>query len=138
MKTAYPAFIKEDDGLFIVYIPDFNGFTQGRDFCDAIEMTRDYIGNCIVGASGDDMNFPEISSAKEAQKKAKKNHAEEYISGTLTYVDVDVDAHRVAVKNLSVKKNCTLPLWLEQKAAAMGINFSQVLQDALKEKLRLA
>ena len=39
MKTAYPVFIKEHEGKYLVYIPDVDGYTEGEDFCKAIEMS---------------------------------------------------------------------------------------------------
>ena len=139
MKTAYPALIKDDAGMYAVYIPDFDGYTEGEDFCDAIEMARDYIGNAIVGPSGDEDNRPPISSTQQAIEKARDSESElDFSTGTVTFVDVDIEAHRAEVRNLSVKKNCTLPQWLEKKAEMAGLNFSQVLQEALKERLKLA
>ena len=43
-KRAYPAFIREDEGMQLVYVPDFAIFTEGHDLVDAIEMARDAIG----------------------------------------------------------------------------------------------
>ena len=137
MKKAYPIFIKKSEKKYAVYIPDFDGFTQGTDFCEAMEMARDYIGGMIVGPSGEETNLPEESSQEQAVKKMKKTD-DWYADGVMTYVDVDVDAYRAELLNITVKKNCTLPFWLERKAEAAGINFSQVLQEALKEKLKLA
>ena len=37
-KRAYPAFIREDGGMQLVYVPDFAIFTEGHDLVDAIEM----------------------------------------------------------------------------------------------------
>lgn len=137
MKTAYPVIIKKSSEMYAVCIPDFNGFTEGTDICDAIEMARDYIGGMIVGPEGNDTNLPEVSTAEQARGKAEK--ADEWFAdGTITFVDVDVEAHRALVRNVFVKKNCTLPYWLERKAEAAGVNFSQVLQEALKERLNIA
>ncbi len=45
MKTVYPVLMKEDSNHeYGVYIPDMDGYTEGKDFYDAIEMARDYIG----------------------------------------------------------------------------------------------
>ena len=137
MKTAYPVLIKESKEMYAVYVPDFNGFTEGTDFCDAIEMAREYIGGMIVGPDGDRTNTPEVSSIEQARQKARE-FDDWYTDGTATFVDVDIEEYRAAVRNVSVKKNCTLPYWLERKAEAAGVNFSQILQDALKVKLGVA
>ena len=39
------------------------------------------------------------------------------------------------MRNRAVKKNCTIPYWLNEKAEAMGLNFSKVLQNALIEQV---
>lgn len=58
-------------------------------------------------------------------------------SQTMALVDVDVDAYRRAHENRVVRKNLTIPSWLNEEAEAAGVNFSQTLQDALKEKLNI-
>ena len=137
MKVAYPAFIKKSSEMYAAYIPDFNGFTEGKDLCEAIEMAREYIGNAIVGPTGDGDNLPEVSDEKQAREKAKESDSW-FFDAPMSYIDVDVEAHRAIVRNVFVKKNCTLPYWLERKAEAAGLNFSQVLQEGLKEKLGIA
>lgn len=53
----------------------------------------------------------------------------------VSLVPVDTDAWRRQFDNKSVKKTLTIPSWLNKKAEKAGINFSQVLQDALKTLL---
>lgn len=50
-------------------------------------------------------------------------------------VSVDVKAYAKEHFEKSVKKNCTIPAWLNKAALEQGINFSQVLQEALLAKL---
>ena len=63
----------------------------------------------------------------------EKDEIFDYSDGQITFVDVDFEIYEMKLRNISVKKNCTLPQWLERKASALGINFSRVLQDALME-----
>jgi post-segregation antitoxin (ccd killing protein) len=53
-------------------------------------------------------------------------------------VDVDVDAYRRKIENRTVRKNLTIPSWLNEQAEMAGVNFSSLLQKALKEELQLA
>ena len=53
----------------------------------------------------------------------------------LTLVDVDISKYRNKYENRTVKKNCTIPYCLNADAEKAGINFSQLLQEALKQKL---
>lgn len=62
--------------------------------------------------------------------KEDSNH--EYV----VYIpDMDGYTDRKKIRNLSVKKNCSIPQWLAERAEAAGINFSRVLQDALMDVL---
>lgn len=53
----------------------------------------------------------------------------------ITWVDVDFDAYRRAHDARTIRKNFTIPSWLNVEAEKAGINFSQVLQEALRERL---
>ena len=50
-------------------------------------------------------------------------------------IDINMVLHRKAIENTSVKKTLTIPQWLNKEAERHNINFSQVLQEALKEQL---
>lgn len=74
---------------------------------------------------------------KQPTEKAKADADEDfdYSDGLLTLVDIDFDAYRRKADNRAVRKNVTIPNWLNIKAEEMGINFSKVLQEALKERI---
>lgn len=135
MKTVYPAFIKEDDGMFLVFVPDLMIYTQGNDFYDAIEMARDAIGLKIVSMEDANEVVPAASDGALAKAKALQDADEDFdfSDGDLTFVDIDTIGYRNRLNNRAVKKNCTIPAWLNEKAEKQGINFSRVLQDALVE-----
>ena len=50
-------------------------------------------------------------------------------------VDVDFTEYRRKNDKKSVRRNVTLPNWLDFEAEKEGINFSKVLQEALKQRL---
>lgn len=120
MKGAYKVFLKKTKNAFCVYIPDWDIYTEGADLPDALEMARDAIGVMGIDYEDDGVDFPEI-----------KDHVKTDEFDLESYVDVDFEAYRRKLKNLSVKKNCTIPAWLNDKAEAAGINFSKVLQEGL-------
>lgn len=131
MKKVYPVIITPGKTYQVVFIPDFKCGTEGEDIADAIEMARNAIGE--LGLSYMDnlkRPLPEPSSYFDIAKQAKEG-------SMVALADVDFDYYRKLQENKSVKKNCTLPAWLCAKAENEGINFSQVLQDALKDKLSL-
>ena len=55
-----------------------------------------------------------------------------------TLISVDTVRYRHTLKNSAVKKTLSIPAWLNDAAVAAGVNFSQTLQDALKEQLHLS
>lgn len=121
-KGAYPIVIsKENDGMYFVSIPDFNTFTQGKDIADSMEMARDVIGLIGIDLEDDGKIIPEPNSVNYSKEKGD----------IVTLVDVDFYEYRKKVDNKAVKKNCTIPYWLNVEAEKAGVNFSRVLQDAL-------
>ena len=54
-----------------------------------------------------------------------------------TYISCDTTVYRRRMNNTAVKKTLTIPSWLNDSAVAAGLNFSQVLQEALRQKLNI-
>ncbi|OLS02677.1 type II toxin-antitoxin system HicB family antitoxin [Tissierella creatinophila] len=127
MKRAYPIIIKEEEGDYYVRIPDFNISTQGTDVADAIAMARDAIGLVGIDMQDDKKELPEPYSIKEESEEGD----------ILTLVDVDFTEYRKKNDNRAVKKNLTIPSWLNEEANRAGVNFSRLLQEALMEHLNL-
>jgi len=112
----------------VAYVPDFEINTQGKDLTEAIYMARDAIG--LVGITREDegLDVPAPSDIRLMM------HEEDDI---VTLVDIDFDEYRRQHEQRTVRKNCTLPGWLSFEAERVGINFSAVLQNALKQELHL-
>lgn len=138
-RKAYPTFIKENAGAYLVCVPDMEIYTEGDNFEDAIQMARDAIGLKGIDFEDDQREFPAVSTPEEALKKVQDDADEDfdYSDGIMTYVDVDFTAYRNKMKNRAVKKNCTIPYWLSEAAENAGVNFSKVLQEALIQKLNM-
>ena len=133
MKSVYPVLISRDGNDYLVYIPDIDRMTSGSSFYDAIFMARDLLGTWSL-----DSQLPEPSTVEEAIRIAKEKADDEdftWSAGDPVYVDIDTEEYKRKLNTKSVKKNCTIPFWLNDKAEAAGINFSRVLQDALIEIL---
>ena len=132
MKKVYPVIIERTDDKsgfgYFVTIPDFDINTEGKDLPDAVYMARDAIG--VTGLCYEDAKklLPEATPIEKV--KHKKN-------AVVTLVDVDFTEYRRKNEKRVVKKNCSLPSWLAFEAEKEHINFSKVLQDALKERLSL-
>ena len=128
MKNAYPIYLQEvADGGFCVRIPDFDQYTEGDTLVEAINMARDAIGMMGVYYEDEGERIPEPFSSNSEKED------NEFIS----YVDVDFVDYRKRHDNRMVKKNCTIPYYLEEAAERQGINFSRVLAEALASRLNM-
>lgn len=129
MKRAYPVVLSQGKELIVVYVPDFEINTQGVDIADAIEMARDAIGVIGIDMEDDGETLPKPSSFTEV----KTNSAADIV----TLVDVDFGEYRRKNDMRAVKKNCTIPSWLNFEAEKAGVNFSAILTAALKSELKI-
>lgn len=125
----YPAiFNYEDDGISISF-PDLPGcFSCADTDEEALYMAKDALGLYMVCAEEDDENL-------KAPSKLNKISLEKNQRAIL--VEVYMPLFREAVQNSSVKKTLTIPKWINDLAEKNKINFSQVLQTALKNTLGL-
>ncbi len=128
MKKAYPIIMTQGKNHIVVYIPDFNINTQGNDYADAIEMARDAIGLMGIDMEDDNEQIPEPSDLITLHT----NEGE-----ILTLVDADFTEYRRQNDMRTVRRNVTLPSWLNSVAEKSGINVSAVLQKALREELHV-
>lgn len=129
MKRAYPIILSQGKDYIVVSIPDFNINTQGKDIPEAIEMARD-----AIGIMGIDMEDEKEALPTPSDLSAIKSDAKDII----TLVDVDFAEYRRKNDMRTVKKNCTIPSWLNFEAEKAGVNFSALLQSALKKELHIA
>ena len=128
MKQAYPVIITKDKGFFVASIPDFETGTQGESLAEAIEMARDAIGMCGCYMQDEKKDIPIPTDIGNVTKEA---------SDILTLVDVDFDEYRKKHEMRTVRKNVTIPSWLNEEAESANINFSALLQKAIKAELHL-
>ena len=139
MKQVYPVFIAEYKKDFLVYVPDMDIYTEGKTMADAIEMARDAIGLKGIDFEDDARIIPSPSSRETAIAKARKNQdIFDYSTGILTLVDVNFTEYRRRMDNKAVRRNVTLPNWLNVEAEKAQINVSRVLQEALINVLGLS
>lgn len=128
-KKTYPIIlVQEDNGVF-VDIPDFEISTQGDDLAHAMEMARDAIGLMGIDMEDDGVALPEATAMADVKKESDGD--------IITLVDVDFGEYRRKNDLRTVKKNCTIPSWLNFEAEKAGVNFSAILQAALKRELKL-
>lgn len=129
MKYAYPAiFTPVENGAYDVKVPDLPGCrTCGKDLADAIFMAEDAVSMWLWDAERKSEAIPASTQLPSVAAPRFSN-----------YIVADTDEYRRKNDNRAVKKTISLPNWLNIQAEQAGVNLSQVLQDALKEKLRVS
>lgn len=129
MKLIYPACFypfEKGDG-YTVEVPDLPGcVTEGRDLADAIVMAVDAASGWVLDELEDGKPVP--TSSKSEDIKLDR-------TGFVNLIVLDIDAYAEKYGNQAVRKNLTIPAWLATMADKEKINYSSVLQEALKERL---
>lgn len=125
MKTTYPVILREVDGGYLVEIPGFEINTFGATQYEAIDMARDAIGAAGIDKIDHKESFPEPITYKEAKVIGGED--------LVAVVDIDFDQYRSEVDNRLVRKNLTLPYWMNVKAESLGLNFSLALREKVEE-----
>lgn len=120
----YPAIFTQGDKYITVTFPDLPAaITQGQDLQEAYVMADEVLGLVLE----DYQNYPEPSDVSELQK--------ENPDSTIVLVSIDMTAYMRKYHSKKVRKNVTVPEWLNTLAEENNINFSQVLTEALELKL---
>lgn len=126
-RYFYPAVFTYASGQEIaVVFPDLNVATSGINDDDALMSARELLGCVLYGLEDDNEEIPTPTPLAKVQ--AGENDR-------TVLIDVYMPSIRLAQVNRSVNRTVTLPAWLNAAALEKGINFSQVLQDALRDKL---
>jgi predicted RNase H-like HicB family nuclease len=135
MKNVYPVFFTKTDSNILVEVPDFNILTEGKDFSDAIEMARDAIELKCVSMEDDKEIIPEPS--KIADLNIDTGVFSDEGETMISYVDIDSTLYRRQIDMKTVRRNVSLPSWLNNAAESAGVNVSNILQEALISTLKL-
>ena len=126
MLVAYPAIIHKDDGHCWVEFPDLEGCcSDGETIADAAKNAEEALGLFLCSLIERGISVP-VPSDINAIRTA---------DGIRTLVVADPTKYRRSTK--AVKKTLTIPEWLNIEAEKQHINFSAVLQQALKQQLHI-
>lgn len=140
MLTVYPAcFFKERNGYSVIF-PDLNYLsTCGKTLDEAMRMAVDCLAGyiCWCKRDGDIIPAPSPMNQIDIEAIANDIDPENPIGEAfVNMVSVDVESYAKEYFDKSVRKTLTIPAWLNAAALEMGINFSQVLQEALLAKVK--
>ncbi|MCD8005077.1 MAG: type II toxin-antitoxin system HicB family antitoxin [Oscillospiraceae bacterium] len=129
-RYFYPAvFTYEPDQKIAVVFPDLDVATSGETDTDALLCARELLGCVLFGLEEDGEEIPAPSQLSELKTEPNEK---------AVLVDVYMPSVRMAQVNKSVSRTVTLPAWLNAAALERNINFSQLLQDALKQQLHFS
>lgn len=128
-RYFYPAVFTYEAGQEIaVVFPDLDAATSGENDKDALLSARELLGCVLCGLEEDGEDIPAPTPLDEVALEAGQR---------AVLVDVYMPTIRLARVNRSISRTVTLPAWLNAAALERNVNFSQVLQDALRTQLNL-
>ena len=124
----YPAYFRRvPSGGYSVDFPDLPGCVSAGDTLEeALSMARQALSLHLYGMNEDEEAIPAASEPSDLPQEE---------GAFVSPVEGRPDMVRDEIRNRSVKKTLTIPYWLNEEAERDKINFSQVLQDALKERI---
>ncbi len=129
-KYIFPCIISysNEDDTFYVNFPNLEEcFTDGKDFKEAISNAKDVLGLVLYEREKLGIEIPDPTTTFI---KTKDNES-------ISYIEVWMPLVRERVESKSVKKTLTIPKWLNDLAEEEEVNYSQILQAALKEYLNI-
>jgi predicted metal-dependent HD superfamily phosphohydrolase len=126
MKIVYPVVLKKIPEGYAAYCPDIVFDTFGADLSESIEQARDALGSIGIDMEDDGRAFPTPTAIELVPRDD---------GDIVTLIDADLALYRKANERRTVRRNVSLPSWLDHEAEAAGINVSAVLQKALKKEL---
>ena len=129
MKFVYPAILtpfSDGSGGYVVEFPDLKGcVTEGCSLADALEMGVDAASGWVLDELEDGNKIPAASNISQIHAPT---------DGFVNLFVLDMDSYSEKYGSQSVRKNITIPAWLNSFGEKQNINFSKVLQEALLEK----
>jgi len=128
-KYIYPAIFEKEETGYSVFFPDIDGcYTCGDSLEDAMDMAEDALSLVLYTYETDGKTIPTPSECSTIQTDEQS---------FVSLIKCDTLEYRKRFSNKAVKKTLTIPEWMNDEATRLGINFSQLLQEALMQKLKL-
>ena len=126
---VYPAIFTKEDGGYSIRFPDFEScYTSAQTIQEGMDMANDVLCLTLYGMEEDGKPIPAPSDIQAIPVAANE---------FTTLVTCDTMEYRKFYDNQAVKKTLTIPAWLDRQAKAADLNFSQVLQEGLTQRLNI-
>ena len=121
----YPAIFTTNEDNITITFPDIpEAITQGKDWAEAYEMAQEVLGMVLEDCT----DYPKPTAISELKKS--------YPDGDIALIPIDMLAYMKKYHSKKVRKNVTIPEYLNTLAEEKHLNFSQVLTEALELKLK--
>lgn len=129
MKRMYPALFEKEDGCYNVTFPDLpEAITCGNTLEQAVEMAKECLGLCLDVRKENKEEMPEISDPSTIN----------CTNGIFVMmIEYDSIEYNKRYNKKAIRKNVTIPAWLNELAEEKNVNFSNVLQNELMKKLKI-
>lgn len=128
-KYVFPAVFTPEGDQYSVNFPDVPScYTCGDGLADAIDMAEDVLALRMCDIEDENKRIPAPTNA---------NHVAHEPNEIVTLISCDTLAYRRKMDSRAVKKTLTIPSWLNAMAEEAGVNFSGILQEALKQHLQI-
>ncbi|MDO4548177.1 MAG: type II toxin-antitoxin system HicB family antitoxin [Clostridia bacterium] len=141
MLSIYPACFIREQSAYSVIFPDLDGLaTCGETLEEAMAMAVDCLAGYLhtLAQEGKPAPTPSALSGVDPRLVVEELELDDASDAFVNLVSVDVPSYAKAHFERSVKKTLSIPEWLNNAALEKGLNFSQILQDALKQRIQNA
>jgi len=128
-RLFYPAIFEQFNGEYTVVFPDLEGcLTQGSNLEESYKMAFEVLGMTLTYFEEEKRELPAPSNPKDI-----KLEREQFVA----IIEFNLQEYRKKYDSKAISKNCTIPNWMNTVALEKGLNFSQVLQEALMLRLEV-
>jgi predicted RNase H-like HicB family nuclease len=127
MKAIYPVVFTDltGGGVMIQALDIPTCITSGKDRLDAMHQIREALEGCWLVLEDEGAALPTPSDIETIDAPS---------NGFVSLIDVDTERARRENDERAVRKNVSMPSWMADRVDRLGLNLSQFLQDALKDK----
>lgn len=128
-KYLFPAIFKQDEEVkgYTITFPDLPGcISEGDDMEEAMFMAKDVLEGFLYGMEEDNEPIPSPSTPSAIKVPE---------GSFVVLIEAWTDIVRDEMENKAIKKTLTIPKWLNDAAEKEKVNFSHLLQYALKQRL---
>lgn len=144
MFVTYPAIFCKEGSQYSVFFPGFDGATCGDTKEDAFRMAVDWLGINLMDYFLKGQELPKPCNIEEvnirdylefADTEEEKDELESVSFTTL--IGFDLAQYVKDTQKTTVRKNVTIPSWLNEMGKNYNLNFSNLLQEAIKRELEI-